>query len=280
MEISKIFEAKHIDPVVGTTSQLVSSLKYASPIHCHDYYELFMISKGKCVHRVNGGKQHLAEGDLVFIRPDDIHCYEQEDGGDCEFINIACSNQVIRDAFNYLGDSLCRDKLLSNKLPPCITLSSIEKNEYMDRYFKLNAVSQVDKSTARIIFLGLLMELLMQYLLNPSDISCNGTPLWFDAVLKQMQKKENFQRGLERMIALSERSRGHLNRTFKRYLDTTPTNYINQIRLNFAKNLLLTTSLNVIDISIEAGFRNLSHFNHLFKNHFHISPMGLRMQNK
>jgi AraC family transcriptional regulator, dual regulator of chb operon len=34
--------------------------------------------------------------------------------------------------------------------------------------------------------------------------------------------------------------------------------------------------LSIIEISMEAGFGNLSHFYHLFTQQFHITPSGLR----
>jgi AraC family cel operon transcriptional repressor len=89
-------------------------------------------------------------------------------------------------------------------------------------------------------------------------------------------KKENFTKGLNAMYQLSQRSPGHLNRVFKQLLNMTPTEYINSLRIKYAKHLLLTTRINVIDISLEAGFDNLSHFYHLFRKQMKTTPIQLR----
>ncbi|WP_414705244.1 helix-turn-helix domain-containing protein [Pseudobacteroides sp.] len=65
-------------------------------------------------------------------------------------------------------------------------------------------------------------------------------------------------------------------RVFKQFLNMTPTEYINNLRLKYAKHLLLTTKISVIDISLEAGFDNLSHFYHLFKEQMKTPPTQLR----
>lgn len=273
---NKVTEESHIDLAAGAMPQFIKSLKYASPVHCHDYYEIFMIVGGKCIHKVNGGEQHLGEGALVFIRPDDRHFYEYHQGGDCEFINIAYANSVMKGAFSFLGDEICKDKLLSGGMPPCAILSTLEKDSIVDRYYRLNAVMSVNKASARILFQGLLIELLTRYFLDAWYIASPDTPLWFTALLNQMQKKDNFIEGLPKMYELSGRSRGHINRTFRQYLNLTPTDYVNHIRLNHAKNLLLTTSLSIIDIALGAGFQNISHFNHLFRRHFGMAPGELR----
>lgn len=276
MAVFKITEESHIDINAGATPQFVKSLKYSSPEHNHDYYEVFMIVNGSCVHKVNGSEQHLSEGSLVFIRPDDRHFYADEGNSGCEFINIAYASSVIKGAFSFLGDEICKDKLLSDALPPCVILSALEKDSLMDRYYRVTAVMSVNKASARILLQGLLIELLTQYFLGAWNNASTDAPLWFTALLKQMQKKDNFKTGLAKMYELSGRSRGHLNRTFRQILNLTPTDYINHIRLNYAKNLLLTTNLSIIDISLGSGFQNLSHFNHLFKENFGMAPSRLR----
>lgn len=69
-------------------------------------------------------------------------------------------------------------------------------------------------------------------------------------------EKENLNRGLHALYELSGRSAGHVNQAFRQYLNQTPTEYINQLRLNVARNLLLTTELRVVEIALESGFEN------------------------
>lgn len=52
--------------------------------------------------------------------------------------------------------------------------------------------------------------------------------------------------------------------------------YVNQIRINEAKRLLIESELNVGEISFKVGFINQSHFNRVFKNLVGMNPSDFR----
>lgn len=52
--------------------------------------------------------------------------------------------------------------------------------------------------------------------------------------------------------------------------------YINRLRLNESKRLLLNKDLNIGEIAFKVGFNNQSHFNRVFKAEFQISPTEYR----
>jgi YesN/AraC family two-component response regulator len=56
-----------------------------------------------------------------------------------------------------------------------------------------------------------------------------------------------------------------LGRLFKKNTGYSPTEFINQVRVNHACNLLMTTKLSVLEISSQSGYQNLSYFNRIFK---------------
>lgn len=274
----KITANGHIDPEIQANPAIIASIKHASPKHTHDFYEFFLITKGRCIHKVNGGEQYLAEGSMVFIRPEDTHYYDYDGDSDCEFVNMACMQKVIKDVFIYLGDEAYSKRLLAEEMPPNIALSPLEKEDFVNRYERLKVLCTIDKLKAKLQLRSLLVEILTQYFSSGKSISKREIPLWFDTLLTKMQKKDNYTSGIHKMYELSGRSVGHLNRVFKQYLNSTPTGYVNHLRLSYAKSLLLTTELSIVEVSMEAGFENLSHFYHLFKSEFNTSPSDFRGQ--
>jgi AraC family cel operon transcriptional repressor len=276
MEIYKITADSHIDPSLQANSNLISSIKFASSLHYHDYYEFFLITKGSCLHRVNDGTQHLKEGALVFIRPDDKHFYDCDGEEDCEFINIACTKEIIGSLFKYLESDCFINILLKSPMPPCSLLSQPEKEDFVAAYEKIKMLGTIDSEHSKLQLKGLLVDIFTQYFSSEPINESNKLPHWLGSLLTQMQKEENFTLGLDKLYELSGRSVGHLNRVFRQYLSVTPTLYINQLRLDFAKSLLTTTNLSIVDISMDAGFENLSHFYHLFKSRFGQTPSRFR----
>ncbi len=67
-------------------------------------------------------------------------------------------------------------------------------------------------------------------------------------------------------------SRRQLERLFKRYLDTMPARYYQQLRLKKAQELLQTTNLSVVQIGLSCGFSSGPHFSSAYKAFFEITP--------
>lgn len=71
-------------------------------------------------------------------------------------------------------------------------------------------------------------------------------------------------------------SRRHLERLFRRHLDTVPARYYLQLRLQRAKELLCNTQSSIIQIGLACGFSSGPHFSSAYKNHFQITPRDER----
>ena len=66
----------------------------------------------------------------------------------------------------------------------------------------------------------------------------------------------------------------------KRYYKTTPTAYINSLRLEEAGLLLRTTEKSVLAIMLDCRFQNVSYFNQRFKEEYGIPPARYRKINR
>lgn len=67
-------------------------------------------------------------------------------------------------------------------------------------------------------------------------------------------------------------SRSQLHRKLKALTDKSTSHFIRSIRLQKAKELLLTTDLNVSEVAYEVGFRNPRYFSTTFSEEFGMSP--------
>jgi AraC family transcriptional regulator, dual regulator of chb operon len=273
---SMLRAASLIDPLVQANFHIESSIKHTYPLHYHDYYEIFIITIGNCIHKINSQDQYLEKGAMVFIRPEDRHSYDFYDSTDCQFININFYKEMVEDAFGYFGNHIFTQKLKNLELSPYVVLPTTDMEGIIKKSEQIHLYSTIDKIKAKILAKSLIIDALTYYFLNHQNENKKQIPFWFDSLLFQMQKKENFTVGLEKLYSISNRSVGHLNRIFKQYLSTTPTTYINHLKLRYARNLLLTTDLTILEISFEAGFENLSHFYHLFRESFGVSPGKIR----
>jgi mannose-6-phosphate isomerase-like protein (cupin superfamily) len=60
-------------------------------LHCHDFWEAFLVLKGGGTHLCNGRKETLKAGRLHLIRPDDTHSIVTAGSA---YINIAWPAQI------------------------------------------------------------------------------------------------------------------------------------------------------------------------------------------
>jgi two-component system response regulator YesN len=65
---------------------------------------------------------------------------------------------------------------------------------------------------------------------------------------------------------------------FNRYLDTTFVNYLTDIRMKRAEELLATTGKTVKEIAILCGYSDYFYFCRIFQSYFHCTPTQLRMK--
>ena len=67
-----------------------------------------------------------------------------------------------------------------------------------------------------------------------------------------------------------------LERRFKKHLDKTPRQYINEVRLDNARQMLLETEKPIGTIALETGFADHSHFSRAFHRHYGMTPRQAR----
>ncbi|WP_390911411.1 helix-turn-helix domain-containing protein [Pseudosulfitobacter sp. SM2401] len=80
---------------------------------------------------------------------------------------------------------------------------------------------------------------------------------------------------LVEQVGISSRS---LERRFHRHLNTTPNTYYRELRLNWANNLLLNTTLTVREIGMACGFPN--GFSSLYRSFFGVTPTAIRQKKR
>ena len=239
------------------------------PIHNHlDFFELFFVLKGKAIHCVNGENLLLQKSSLVLIRPHDIHSYEALNRHDFELVSLGVLIPIINSVCEYMGVSV--DIFTAEKLPPHTALKGYDFNDINRKLL------QVEKYTVpedrRFYFKAVLPFILHRLISHKNEFSLQPIPVRLRELIDVMNEKENFVEGVHRLVELSGITQEHLNREFKKYLDMTPTEFINLRRLNYAAELLLSRKYEITDICYMCGFGNLSHFYHVFKKTYGCSP--------
>ena len=66
----------------------------------------------------------------------------------------------------------------------------------------------------------------------------------------------------------------HFMRFFKKHMNMTCIQYINNVRLEKAVELFEHGETSILEVSLSVGFHNLSYFHRAFKSKYHMTPLS------
>ena len=97
-----------------------------------------------------------------------------------------------------------------------------------------------------------------------------------DRVINYLNERfsgEVTQSDVARRIGMSPAA---FSRFFRRTTGTTFVDYLNELRVSRACNLLIDTEESVLEVSLRSGFNNLSNFNRKFRRYKAMTPKEYR----
>lgn len=277
MKDIKILEAKwHIDFPEGFRCRFINSETEKKVLHTHDYYEIFLTLTDDIYHVVNDKTEMLKKGSLVFIRPGDIHLYENTEEP-YRFINLAFSEEIANSVFDFVGTELSINEMCTGDYPPTIYLSENECEKAENLFQTINYVPADKHMEKRLQCKAILISLFSSYFSRfGSEKDIYEIPSWLSNAYEQMKSDKYFKEGIPAMVELCGKSYEHISRCLKKYYHITVTEYINSLKLNYAANLLSNTDYSLTDICLECGFNNPTYFSSYFKKVYGETPHEYR----
>ena len=258
----------------------ISSIQHCYSLeHTHDFFEILLVVSGCSRHVINQHERICRQGSLILFRPDDRHSIGPEGQHECHLVNITYRKRVFEALRSYMDCDAAIQAYLTADMPRIVELDSASLDLLLSRLQDLNNLSPGQEAAGQAAWKLLLHELIYQYVCKQENLDDRSGPDWFVQLCQDMQQREFFIGGVTAMTALSGKSHGYLCRSFKKHLQTTPVAYINQLRLNYACNLLVNTDRSILDICLDIGFSSLGHFYRLFSRQYGISPQRYRQIN-
>ncbi len=264
------------DPSDAILHSIINELNFKVPLHRHTYYEIFLLFSGEIYHEVNGEIVDIPTNSMLFIRPEDMHRYYQKGDLSCGLIRLWISPHIFDTLRDFLGNSPGLGRLLGDKLPPTMSVSALRMQSFLERFEALFSLTPAEESRRISSLKLILMEIALLFSGYISQRERSSLPPWIEDLCNKMSLKDNFTQGIDRLFELSHTSREHISRSFKKYLAVTPTEYIKQLRLNYAVNQLANTNRKVVDICFDSGFGNMSYFYKCFFECYGMTPAAYR----
>ena len=240
------------------------------PRHTHDYFEIEIVAEGEGIHILNGKSYELKRGSFYLVTPTDYHEFFVEKGKEMTIWNVSFDE-------NFL-DARMRYEVASNTFLPAVLAE--EELAYVKTLFEL--LCREYKRTEEACTVSLLDCLLC--LLRRTSREQNANNLLKDSAdveraLAYLQ--EHFLDGPDLKTAASSVGfhPAYFSTLFKRALGIGYTEYLNHLRIAYAKSLL-ARGASVSEACFGCGFASLSNFQHTFKKFVLMTPSEYKREHR
>jgi AraC-like DNA-binding protein len=254
--------------------------------HYHNNYEISFITEGSGKRIVADSIEEFQPGDLVFLGRNLPHVWIAEKE------KFAPSNRTLEKVFLQFTDDVLCPHILA--LPEFIHISkalALSEQGIQIVGQTLNEVSELMLQMPYMKGFERMMQFYkMMHIIGKSD---SHLPLASKEYLKMRFTTKNKRiaiihdylmsnykgeidlKGLADMVNMAE---GSLCRFFKQKVGLTIFEYLNKIKVEFACKLLMSPDLSILDVCLDSGFNNLSHFNKQFRKTTGRPPKDYRKQ--
>ncbi|WP_105619863.1 helix-turn-helix domain-containing protein [Vallitalea okinawensis] len=232
--------------------------------------KIYLINEGEIYLNIDGEELYPKKNSLLFIpahtkQTFNIISQENLDHYYCHFSSLISGHENLR-----LIDVI--------EIPYCLELDE-EKNTIQQLFIKMIACNNY-KNISNIVKSKALLYEIMQYYLDKCTSITFKTPSHsankLSIVLDYIENNLNRHVTNNELADLIHLHPNYFVTIFKKSLGVSPKKYINDIRLRKAKDLLLSTELNISDITYQLGFKDIYYFSKKFKKDTGLSPSLFR----
>ncbi len=251
--------------------------------HSHDFTEFVFIHSGKGDHVVNGHRYSCRQGQFYLIPAGCEHFFIP--GCRLVLTNVLFIHWRMQETFRELREipgfyylfNIYPAKLAENQAS-VVSIGSVGRFsavEILDRMIDENAKRFPGyKSLLRSLFIEFIVLLCRSA--GTEDAGRLSAEENISRLIGMLQNRYYEGWTVKRMADKTGLSEPSLYRLFKQLTGTSPTDYLLNLRLQHAKDLLENTGISVTEAAFETGFGNSSYFTRVFKKKYRCTPNQLK----
>lgn len=245
------------------------------PNHFHEYYVIGFIEKGQRRLSCKNREYTIEPGDLLLFNPQDNHTCEQIDGKTLDYRCINIQPDIMSKAVF---------EITEKKYLPYFTPQVIFHSELVAVLRELHQMLMEEEKDFRKeeIFFFLLEQLIEEYTEQEVPMVNMEQSMEAKAICEFLEEHYMENIALEDLCKLTGLSKYYLLRSFTKQKGISPYSYLETIRINKAKKMLEQGVL-PIDVALQTGFTDQSHFSNFFKRFIGLTPkqyMNIFMNNQ
>ncbi len=249
------------------------------PLHNHNFHEIVYVYEGTGTHITKNRTHQLVAGDVLSVRPEQVHGYKKING--LRLLNIMVYPHFFKDMLTTISTTVAYQSLFAQNL-------SSNKEDIM--HFNLSKI-QMFEAQALIEFMN--QEIDQKNLGYQAQATSYFTQLLILLMRAYEEKKihtlssealiinyveKNFKNHIT-IKELSEKSglsESSLLRAFKKVTGEPPLVYQNKLRMLAAADDLAHSRKSVTQIALDVGFNDSNYFTRAFKKIHNMTPLEFK----
>jgi AraC-like DNA-binding protein len=254
-------------------------------MHLHsDFSELVVVQNGTATHCVGDEQYFVRKGDVFVINRGTGHGYKNTNDFYIYNIMYRPENVIYFDsdirklagfhALFVIEPYLAKSQNFKSRLQ--LTLDDFEKinNIITNMIDEYNKKENGWKMIVRAYFMLIIVALSRKYSMPEHDTKENIINM--AKAVSYMENNYTEHIAIDELAAQMYISERHFSRLFKQTYQITPGNYILNLRMHYACELLKNSQLSIADVAFKSGFGDGNYFARQFGRIFGVTPREYR----
>lgn len=277
LKINELNQNKENNDFYANTipNHLVSNHSRIERPHKHDFYAVFLFTKGKGIHEIDFNTYEVKSGSIFFLYPGQTHSWTLSDDIDGylffhskEFYDLGYVMNSIKDYPFFESNHTSKCHYFDEKI-------SDELGNILKSLLTEYETSQWKKKQLILSYLTQLYIKINRYIEQDSSLEFNQLRHYqnlfnhFENLLEENYANKKLASQYAEMLNITQK---HLNRIVKCITTKTTTDIIlDRITLE-AKRKLIYTDESFYEIALDLGYEDYAYFSKIFKKRVGVSP--------
>lgn len=256
------------------------------PLHWHGEFEINFIISG-CAEFICGDSRFISSaGDIIVITPNMLHAIYPRENFRQLYDTVVFSGEMLGISENDRCAAECVKPIVkgTSKITPRITPGHVYYSELRTAVGNIFSCAKGDSPRLDMLMKSELLRFFWLLQESGDVVQTDGNPAGKSETVRPAIEymNENFAEKItvEQLAETVHVSKSYFMRLFKETAGVSAIEYLSQIRIKSACEILSVTNKTAAETALECGFGNLSNFNRQFRNIMGCSPKEYRKMNK
>ncbi len=255
-------------PISYHTESMVMDRNACTPLHWHEHIEILLVKEGSMTIYINNVPLTAQKGDLIIINSGLLHEIPQR----APHVVYQCliPHKSFCDRFFLPLEDLNLQPLVHDPEASSLFTKIMEELIQKPLYYRANTLS---------LTLSLLVLLVRKYPLTEiphASLAHSSKNTITKEIISYLMQHVDEPLSIQQLCEHVGFSKHYICHSFKEITGYTIIEYLNILRCNNAKNLLLTGQYSISQCAEKSGFHNLSYFTRTYQKYMQELPSDTR----